>query len=119
MTKVDHTLTDAQLETIAESPVGDSGSGVFVSGTIQTMARELLESRQKASCSIKPLEWIQRDVWIAYTPAFHLGYITIAYEEGKYWANWDCSIPGSDDLDSLFVAGQEYHNAFIQKFLVT
>lgn len=66
---------------------------------------------------IKKLEWVKRDMWIADTPASHRGYITISFEEGKYWPNWACSLPGSDDLETVMAQGQEFHDTFIKKFI--
>ncbi len=67
---------------------------------------------------IKQLEWIKRDMWIAYTAAQPIvGYITISFEQGKYWPNWNCSLPGADDLETVMAQGQEFHEKFIKQYL--
>lgn len=66
---------------------------------------------------IIPLSWIKRDFWVAETPAAGSGFISIAFEQGKYWPLWNCSLPGFDTLEEAMGAGQEFHNTFIKKYL--
>lgn len=64
----------------------------------------------------KPLNWIKRDYWIACTPASRFGDISIAYEEGLYWASWDLTLPGTKDLEELKQKGQEFHENYLKQF---
>lgn len=67
--------------------------------------------------TIKPLVWIKRDHWVAETPSLHTGYMTICFEQGKFWANWDMTLPGTTDLDALKHAGQVWHNNWLSQFV--
>jgi len=64
----------------------------------------------------KPLKWTKHDYWIAYTPAARFGDISIAYEEGLYWASWDLTLPGTKDLEELKRKGQEFHENYLKQF---
>ena len=64
-----------------------------------------------------PLKWIKRDSWVADTPASEFGYITISYEDGKFWASWDLSLPGCTDLEALKLAGQKWHNEWLSEWI--
>lgn len=65
----------------------------------------------------RPLKWIERDCWVADTPASEFGYITICYEEDKYWASWDLSLPGTIDLESLRQAAQAWHEEWLMAWI--
>lgn len=65
----------------------------------------------------KQLVWVKRDHWVAETPASPLKYITICYEQGKYWASWDMTLPGCTDLDALKHAGQVWHNNWLKQWV--
>jgi len=67
--------------------------------------------------NIKPLNWEKRDWWIAYTPAGHNGYISIAFEQDKYWPIWNCSLPGYDTLQEAMDQGQLFHNRYVENFV--
>lgn len=67
---------------------------------------------------IKQLEWQGIDYPIAYNPAApRRGEFEIFYEQNKWWAGWDLSIPGMDNLDDLKALAQESHNNFIKGFI--
>jgi hypothetical protein len=65
----------------------------------------------------KQIEWIKRDVWVAETPASDLKRITIFFDEGKYWASWDLTLPGTTDLAALKRAGQQWHEQWLRQWV--
>ncbi len=65
----------------------------------------------------RPLKWTKHDYWFANTPASEFGYITICYEEGKYWASWDLSLPGTTDIESLKQAAQAWHEEWLMAWI--
>jgi hypothetical protein len=71
------------------------------------------------TCRFKPLNWIKRDSWFADTPASEFDYIAICYEDGKYWASWDLSLPGTTDLEALKLAAQVWHNEWLSEWIET
>lgn len=65
----------------------------------------------------KQLEWIERDCLIAYTPASRIGYVSICYEQGLYWAGWDMTLRGVEELDVLKLAAQQFHEQFLMQYV--
>lgn len=68
---------------------------------------------------IKPLKWIQSGdyYWMAQTPSVRSGYISISFEEERYWPNWSSELPCCYTLEEAQALAQEHHEAFIMKFL--
>jgi hypothetical protein len=70
--------------------------------------------------TIKSLVWQNHTPdgsWFAASPSSPIGYLYIDLDDGLWWAAWDMSLAGTDDLESLKRAGQEHHNQWVKKFL--
>ena len=72
----------------------------------------------------KKLEWTKGDnCWLSKSPAhtcanyLYRGTFIIYFEEGKYWANWDLSLPGTDTLEELQEVAEKTHQEFFESFL--
>jgi len=66
---------------------------------------------------IKALEWSKSDLDYAQSPAHRSGVLSICFEDDKYWANWDVSLPAFPTLDAAKAAAQSFHNAYIATWL--
>jgi hypothetical protein len=66
----------------------------------------------------KQLNWLPsgNNSYYAETPALHIKYIYIGYEQGLYWASWDMSIPGYNNLEELKQLGQQFHEDYLKQF---
>jgi hypothetical protein len=68
----------------------------------------------------KKLEWTKLDSWIAKTPASPSGFISIGYEDNRFWPLWNCDqkgIAGFESLEEAMTNGQEYHEKFLKQYL--
>lgn len=64
-----------------------------------------LSEQQAGEVKIKPLEWVGDGDCYAFADVTHQSY-SIDFEEGKYWANWDMSLPPFDTLQAAKAAAQ-------------
>lgn len=69
----------------------------------------------------RKLEWknTDKDNWIADSPSsrFQGRYLSIFFEEGKYWPVWDPSLPSYDTLEEAQKEGQIHHENFLKKYI--
>jgi hypothetical protein len=75
---------------------------------------------ERLEMKIRKLQWAQpyEDGWTANTPASHLGYVSIWYEDGMYWPCYEGAPPGgTKSLLESFDLCNDFHAAYIKKFL--
>lgn len=63
--------------------------------------------------------WGDEQSFCALTPIAGIGsnLIYIHFEQGKYWANWDLTITGTTDLQSLKDDAQKKHDAWFDQWI--
>lgn len=69
---------------------------------------------------IAKLKWTQpcENNWTANTPASHLGYVTIWFEEGRYWPCYEMApAEGTDTLEESLKLCQKFHDEYIITWL--
>ena len=71
----------------------------------------------KQAVEVKALEWCGDGDCYAFADVTHQSY-SIAFEEGKYWANWDMSLPPFDTLQATQAAAQADYEQRIRSALV-
>lgn len=72
---------------------------------------------QELAVEVKALEWAGDGDCYAFADVIHQLY-SIAYEEGKYWANWDMVLPPFDTLQAAKSAAQADYEQRIRSALV-
>lgn len=75
----------------------------------------------EAPLKIKRLAWrpvvgSEKDLY-APSPTTGSGGVFIHFEEGKYWASWDPTIPPVDDPEPLKDMAQVFHGAYFMRWL--
>jgi hypothetical protein len=84
---------------------------------IEAWNRRAAISDQERAVEVKALEWVGDGDCYAFADVIHQSY-SIAYEEGKYWANWDMVLPPFDTLQAAQAAAQADYEQRIRSALV-
>ena len=83
----------------------------------RAMLRTAAAFSDKQAGEVKALEWVGDGDCYAFADVTHQSY-SIAFEEGKYWANWNVALPPFDTLDAAKAAAQTDYEQRVRSALV-
>lgn len=91
----------------------------YVAAVVKEPMRAALTAAlsDKQAVEVKALEWHGDGDCYAFAEVTHTSY-SIAFEEGRYWANWNVALPPFDTLDDAKAAAQSDYDQRIRAALV-
>ncbi|TFE99448.1 hypothetical protein B5M44_04420 [Shinella sumterensis] len=110
-------ITDEMVERARASLYGCNGNPLTRQNIRSALTAALSDQERAVEVKVKPLEWGGDGDCYAFADVTHQSY-SIVFEEGKFWSNWDMSLPPFGTIEAAKTAAQADYEQRIRSALV-